>query len=231
MVCSPLRAISCIGLSRLCVRAPRYQWHHQVPRVPLPDIGVTSIRETCIASCEDITPRSWLLRTHAPIRLSSPLLQPTLRARSLCRLLPAPAAGRTIPTLSLRILPWLPGPLSRRYVECMCLFLPPRHRPNPVHYRGRLSRICPSKRFLDGSLFRDCSHFFMFRPPSLLTPQIVPTAAALTPQSSRGFYIRAEHASFPPHASDMLTIRSRQLMVWGLTPHEIHSLVGCSSEI
>jgi hypothetical protein len=29
----------------------------------------------------------------------------------------------------------------------------------------------------------------------------------LTPQSSRGFYIRAEHASFPLHASDMLTTR------------------------
>jgi hypothetical protein len=53
----------------------------------------------------------------------------------------------------------------------------------------------------------------------------------LTPQSSRGFYIRAEHASFPLHASDMLTTRSRQLVVWGLTPHEIHSLVGCSSEM
>src|SRR5215471_3161012 len=53
----------------------------------------------------------------------------------------------------------------------------------------------------------------------------------LTSQGSRGFYIRAEHASFPPHASDILTIRFRQLMVWGLTPHEIHSLVGCSSEI
>src|SRR5262249_40812852 len=48
-------------------------------------------------------------------------------------------------------------------------------------------------------------------------------------QSSRGFYIRAEPASFPPQASDILTIRFRQLMVWGLTPHEIHSLVGCSS--
>ena len=89
-------------------------------------------------------------------------------------MLPAPAAGGTIPTLSLRILPWLPGPLSRRYMECMCLFLPPHHRPSPVHYRGRLSRICPSKRFLDGSLFRDCSHFFMFRPPGLLTPRSFP---------------------------------------------------------
>ncbi len=34
----------------------------------------------------------------------------------------------------------------------------------------------------------------MFRPPSLLTSQIVPTAALLL-QGSRGFYVRAEHAS------------------------------------
>ena len=46
----------------------------------------------------------------------------------------------------------------------------------------------------------------MFRPPSLLTPQIVPTAAN-TPQGSRGFYIRAYCALLPPHTSDMLTAR------------------------
>jgi len=69
----------------------------------------------------------------------SPLLWPKPRSRSLCRLQPAPAAGGTFPTLFLRILPGVPGPLSRRYVECTCLFLPPRHRPSPVRYRGRLN--------------------------------------------------------------------------------------------
>src|SRR5258707_15856223 len=44
----------------------------------------------------------------------SPLLRPKPRSRSLCRLLPAPAAGGTFPTLFLRILPGVPGPLSRR---------------------------------------------------------------------------------------------------------------------
>src|SRR5262245_22803245 len=29
----------------------------------------------------------------------------------------------------------------------------------------------------------------------------------VNPQGSRGFYVRAEHASFPPHASDMLVVR------------------------
>ena len=39
------------------------------------------------------------------------------------------------------------------------------------------SRLYPSKRFHDASLFRDCSHFFMFRPSGLLASQTVPTAA------------------------------------------------------
>jgi hypothetical protein len=37
------------------------------------------------------------------------------RTRSLRRLLPAPAANGIFPTLSLRILPRMPGPLRRRY--------------------------------------------------------------------------------------------------------------------
>jgi hypothetical protein len=40
---------------------------HQVPRVFLPDLGVTSVRETWTVSSEDITPRSSLLQTHSPI--------------------------------------------------------------------------------------------------------------------------------------------------------------------
>src|SRR6202165_1438990 len=60
--------------SVLSSRARACRRNHQVPRVPLPDVGVTSIRETCPASSEDITPRSLLLRTHSPIPSSSPLL-------------------------------------------------------------------------------------------------------------------------------------------------------------
>src|ERR1022692_3181668 len=34
--------------------------------------------------------------------------------------------------------PWCLGPCHGGFAECTCLFLPPRHRPSPVHYRGRL---------------------------------------------------------------------------------------------
>ena len=30
------------------------------------------------------------------------------------------------------------GPCHGGSADCICLFLPPRHRPSPVHYRGRL---------------------------------------------------------------------------------------------
>src|SRR5258708_7001348 len=56
------------------------------------------------------------------------------------------------------------------------------------------------------SVFRGCRYSLMFRPPSLLSPQIVPTAAILL-QGSRGFYVRAYRALLPPHAPDMLTVR------------------------
>jgi hypothetical protein len=46
----------------------------------------------------------------------------------------------------------------------------------------------------------------MSRPPSLLTPQIVPSPLHLHSQGSRGVYVRAYRASFPPHAPDMLTV-------------------------
>src|SRR5260370_38018035 len=69
----------------------------------------------------------------------SPLLWPKPRSRSLCRLQPAPAAGGTLPTLSLRILPGVPRPLSPRAVEGTRPFLPPPHRPSPLPYPGRLN--------------------------------------------------------------------------------------------
>ena len=117
-------------------------------------------------------------------------------------------------------------------MECTCLFLPPRHRPSPVPrtLSRSASRVSPSKPFHDGSLFRDCSHFVMFRPPDLLASPIVPTAAA---------YSRRAAEAFTSELNMLRCLRMhricnhppRQLAVWGITPHEIHSLVGCSSAL
>ncbi len=83
-------------------------------RAPLPKLGVTALGETYPASSEDITPPSSLRRAHAPIPLPLPCFGLAPRWGSLCRLLPAPAANRIFPTLSLRIFPRMLGPLPRR---------------------------------------------------------------------------------------------------------------------
>ena len=154
----------------------------------------------------------------------SPLLRPKPRSRSLCRLRPAPAAGGTFPTLSLRILPCVPGPLSRRSRGVHLPVSSSTSSAFPRTLSRSASRVNPSKRFHDGSPFRDCSHFVMFRPSGLLASPIVPTAAAYLPQGSRGFYVRAEHASLPPHASDMLTTRPGNWWCGDLHPTRFSAL-------
>ena len=72
---------------------------------------------------------------------------------------------------------------------------------------GSASRYYPRTRLFTGLPFRSCRHSITFRPLSLLTSPIVPTAVVLCPLGSRGFYIRAYRASLPPQAPDMLTVR------------------------
>ena len=116
-----------------------------------------------------------------------------------------PAAPGSFPTLSLRLFPWMLDPVPRRYTVCSHLFLPRCHRPSPseewVGFPRFVPRITTSRR----SVFRGCRYSLMFRPPSLLSPQIVATAAHTAAQP--GFYVRAYRALLPPHAPDMLTVR------------------------
>ena len=91
-------------------------------------------------------------------------------------------------------------------MECTCLFLPPRHRPSPVHYRGRLPAFPRQNDFMTDPF----SRLQPFRYVQALRFARLPDRSyrcRLSPQGSRGFYVRAEHASLPRHASDMLTTR------------------------
>ena len=157
-----------------------------MPRVPLPDVGVTSIRETCTASSEDITPRSLLLRTHASIPCSSPLLRPFGLVREVF-------AGCYQPLL-------LPG-FSRRYLcesflrcpspypggllSAFAWFFPSIHRPSPSF--DWVSFPLPSvNTTFHGSAFEAaaislCSGLRVCSPPRSFLPLQVPL------QGSRGF--------------------------------------------
>jgi hypothetical protein len=70
-----------------------------VPRVPLPDVGVTFIRETFSPPPGTLlpVPSSYGLIRQSHVTL--PYFSISPRLWSLCRLLPAPAVTGTIPTL------------------------------------------------------------------------------------------------------------------------------------
>src|ERR1019366_2476464 len=72
-----------------------------MPRVPLPSVGITLAGGCQIHPCEDVTPRSSLIRTHSPIPFGSSCLRPWPRTRSLRRLLPAPASPKLHPAEKL----------------------------------------------------------------------------------------------------------------------------------
>ena len=197
-----------------------------MPRVPLPDVGVTSIRETCTASSEDITPRSSLLRTHASIPCRSPLLRLLASFAESSQVATSPAATGILPTLSLRILPQMPEPMPRRFAECICLVLPQHSSAFPIIRLGRLPASFREHDFPRVG-FRGCSYFVMFRPPSLLASQIVPTAASSPAGQPRLFtseqnvrrYLRTHRTCYPPDY--------RQLAERELSSRKIRSLVGC----
>ncbi len=119
--------------------------------------------------------------------------------------------------------PLLPAGSSRRYlcqsflrclgpchdglqVACTCYF--PCNIGLPQKGYGSAYREHPLKRLLSGRSFRSCSHFFMFRPLSLLATLVAPTTAVPC-RADSGFYARAHHALLPPHAPGMLAVRNR----------------------
>jgi hypothetical protein len=143
-------------------------------------IGVTSIRETCTASSEDITPRSSLLRTHASIPCSSPLLRLLASFAESSQGATSPCSYRDYPeVISANLSPdaWSPTPTVPPSALA-CFFLVVIGLPKTL-FRSA-SRWYPRTRFFRGLGSRGCRHFFMFRPPILLASQVAPTAANIS---------------------------------------------------
>jgi hypothetical protein len=97
------------------------------------------------------------------------------RSRSLCRLLPAPAATGIIPTLSLRIFPRMPGPMPRRSHRLLVPVSSSVSSAFPWAAEDWLPASTRETTFPRKS-FRGCRHSLKFKPPSLLASQVVPTA-------------------------------------------------------
>ena len=176
-----------------------------MPRVSLPDVGVTFIREACTVS-----PRTLLLvlRSYRLIRKSLLALLCfgySPRLRSPCRLLPAPAASGTFPTLFcesfLRCLSPCPGgPLS----AFAWFFL---RDSSAFPHKGRVGfpRFCPRTRFSTACVSR--LQLFRYVQASQLARLPDRSYRCKFLQGSQGFYLRAERVSLPSHASDTLSAR------------------------
>jgi len=177
-----------------------------VPRVPLPDVGVTSIRETCTISSEGVTPHSSLLRTHAPIPCGSPLLRLLASFVESVQVACSPCCHRDSPdVISANLSPgaWSPTPTVPPSAFT-CFFLGVIGLPKTL-FRSA-SRWFPRTRFFRGLVLEVadislCSGLRVCSPPRSLPP------LQMFPQGSRGFYIRAYRASLPLHAPDMLSVR------------------------
>ena len=136
-------------------------------------------------------------------RLSSTSALP--RWRSLCRLSTSPCCPPDLPDViseDLSCDAWAPITTVLQ-IACTCFFL--CNSGLPHRKMGRLYRKIPLKRLHSGRDFRDCSHFFMFRPHILLATLVAPTTT-VSRRAVSDFYIRAERASLPPHAPNMLAV-------------------------
>ena len=164
----------------LSSRPPYGREGRQVSRAPLPNVGVTSVGETCTVSSEGVTPPSSLLLAHVPLPLGSLLLRHLTSFEESWQVVRSPCCPWELPDViseNLSLDAGSPTPAVHRVLSPVSSTMSSAF---PTGKVGRLSasvlRITTSRR----PLFRGCRYFVMFRPPSLLAPQIVPTAANTT---------------------------------------------------
>ncbi len=143
-------------------------------------------RDLSRITSERITPLSSLLRAHAPDPIP-PAVFGLPYSAGPCRLLPVPAGKGSFPTLSLQSLHRSLDPYPGMPLRCICPFLPRELQP-----RLRCTKLGTSisrrQATSTTTYFRSGSHSVMFKPLSLLAPQVAPTAQAHSPTGSRDVY-------------------------------------------
>src|SRR5215469_10500978 len=154
-----------------------------------------------------------LLRGHYPSFLActdscanpvtSPQLRPKLRLWSLRRLPSAPAANRIFSTLFCESFLGCLSPYPGGFAECICLVLPQRRRPSPHEKWVGFTASVPRTRLFTDPYFGAAAIPLCSGLRVCLPLRVVPTATGC-PEGQLRLYIRAERASLPSHASDMV---------------------------
>src|SRR5215469_4793133 len=136
---------------------------------------------------EDITPPSSLIWAHAPLPLGSPLLRLLALFGESLQVVTSPCCPRQLPDVissSLFLDAGSPTPAVHRVLAPVSSTVPSAF---PNGKMGRLPAVIPLETTSCGGEFRGCRYFVMFRPPSLLAPQIVPTAAKNSRRAAGAF--------------------------------------------
>lgn len=129
-------------------------------------------------SSEGVTPPSSLLRAHVPLPLGSLLLRHLASFEESWQVVRSPCCPRELPDVISENLSLDAGSRTPAVHRVLSPVSSTMSSAFPKERMGRLPacfvpRITTSRR----SVFRGCRYSLMFRPPSLLSPQIVPTAA------------------------------------------------------
>ena len=177
-------------------------------------------------------PRTLLLvhRSYRLIRQSPPALLSfgySPRARSLCRLLPAPAAGGTFPTLVCESFLRCLSPYPSGLLSAFAWFFLSIHRPSPSFEQVGFPLHSANTTF-HGSAYEAaaislCSGLPVCSPPRSFLPLQVFLAGQprlFTSEQNVRRYLRTHRTRYPPDY--------RQLAERGLPPRKIRSLVSCS---
>ena len=210
---SPGYGLLCPVLSS---RARACRRDHQAPSAPLPDLGVTLIRETFPPPAETLLSGHRSYEHMCQSRVTLLCFGSSPRSRSLCRLLPAPAARGIFPTLCGESFFGCLSPYPGGTTECSCLVLPQRLRPSPeikwvsvpllpanTIFRGFVSRL---------QLFRyvQASEIACLPDRSHRCKYPCRAAKAFTSEQNVRRYLRTHRICYPPD--------DRQLAERGLAP-------------
>ena len=159
-------------------------------------------------SSEGVTPPSSLLRAHVPLPLGSLLLRHLASFGESWQVVHSPCCPRELPDVISESLSLDAGshtPAVHRVLSPVSSAMSsafPKQRwvgfPRMSHELRLLVRA--SLEVADIPL---CSGLQVCSPPRSFLP------LRILPQGSRGFYIRAYRALLPPHAPDMLTVRTQ----------------------
>jgi hypothetical protein len=128
-------------------------------------------------SSEGVTPPSSLLRAHVPLPLGSLLLRHLASFEESLQVVRSPCCPRELPDViseNLSLDAGSPTPAVHRVLSPVSSTVSSAF---PTAKVGRLSASVPANYDFSQEASRGCRYSLMFRPPSLLAPQIVPTAA------------------------------------------------------